>query len=158
MNKVWVPTLIAMAALSTSAFADDDWNDGDRWEHRHHHRVERVVVQEVYAPPRVVYQAAPQVVYQAPPQVVYRDRVVYRETPVYYESVPRYDAPPPRYYEEPQPAPSYNGNRVMGQALGAVAGGVIGNQFGKGRGRVVATAAGAVLGSVVGANVAGYGY
>jgi hypothetical protein len=158
MNKVWIPALIATVVFSTNAFADHDWNDDDHWEHRHHHRGERIVVQGAYARPAVIYQAPPQVVYQAPPQVIYRDRVVYRDAPVYYEAAPRYDAPPPRYYEQPQPSPSYNGNRVMGQAVGAVVGGVIGNQFGRGRGRVVATAAGAVLGSVVGGNVASYGY
>jgi surface antigen len=37
-----------------------------------------------------------------------------------------------------------------GTLVGAVAGGAIGNQFGKGGGRVAATAAGAVIGGIVG--------
>lgn len=161
MNKFWIPALVVAAAFSTSAFADHDWDDGDRREqcrHRRHQRVEHVVVQEVYAPPpAVVYSAPPQVVYRTSPQVIYRDRVVYRDVPAYYQDEPQYQAPPPRYYEQ-RPAPGYNDNRGMGQAIGAVAGGVIGNQFGKGNGKVVSTAAGAVIGSMVGGNVATYGY
>jgi surface antigen len=40
-----------------------------------------------------------------------------------------------------------------GLAVGAVAGGLLGNQFGKGTGRVVATAAGAVIGGIVGSEI-----
>ncbi|MBS1188861.1 MAG: putative surface antigen protein [Rhodocyclaceae bacterium] len=143
MNKLCIPALIATAAFSTGAFAHDGW-DGHRWNHGHHHgpRMERVMVQPVYMAPAVAY---------APPPVVYRQQVVYREQPVYYEAAPRY-SPPPRVYG------SYGTNPVMGQAIGAVAGGVIGNQFGQGNGKVAATAAGAVIGSIVGGNVATYGY
>lgn len=43
------------------------------------------------------------------------------------------------------------GNRAgTGTVVGAVAGGVIGNQIGKGSGQVVATALGAVVGGIVG--------
>lgn len=157
MKPLLIPALVAVAAFSSNAFADHDWDDGDRWEHRHHHHGERVIVQQVYEPP-VVYQAPP-VVYQAQPTVIYRDRVVYRDRPVYYEAAPQYEPPPPpqRYYEQPAAYPSSGGNRVLGQAVGAVAGGVIANRFGKGNGRVAATAVGAVLGSVVGGNMADYG-
>jgi len=40
-----------------------------------------------------------------------------------------------------------------GLAVGAVAGGVIGNQFGKGKGNVAATALGAVIGGIVGSDI-----
>jgi surface antigen len=40
-----------------------------------------------------------------------------------------------------------------GLAVGAVAGGLLGNQFGRGTGRVVATAAGAVIGGIVGSEI-----
>ena len=40
-----------------------------------------------------------------------------------------------------------------GLAIGAVAGGVIGNQFGKGQGKAVATALGAVVGGIVGSQI-----
>lgn len=41
----------------------------------------------------------------------------------------------------------------IGTVAGAIAGGVIGNQFGKGSGNVVATAAGAVIGGLIGAEI-----
>lgn len=156
MNKLWIPALIATATFSVNALADHRWDDDDHCEHRHRHgrHMERMVMQPVYMEPPIVYQA--------PPQVIYRDRVVYRDRPVYYDddAEPRYQAPPPRHYEpRVQSYPAYGGNRVVGQAIGAVAGGVIGNQFGKGSGRVAATAVGAVVGSVVGGNIAAaYGY
>lgn len=40
-----------------------------------------------------------------------------------------------------------------GLVVGAVAGGLLGNQFGKGSGRVLATAAGAVVGGIVGSEI-----
>jgi surface antigen len=40
-----------------------------------------------------------------------------------------------------------------GLAIGAVTGGVIGNQFGKGSGKIVGTAVGAVLGGIVGSEI-----
>ena len=46
--------------------------------------------------------------------------------------------------------PHQDSNRVAGTAIGAVAGGVIGNQFGKGKGKTATTIAGAVGGGVVG--------
>ncbi|HEY0180903.1 MAG TPA: glycine zipper 2TM domain-containing protein [Dokdonella sp.] len=44
-------------------------------------------------------------------------------------------------------------HRIAGTAIGAVAGGVIGHQFGKGKGKTAATAAGAIGGGVVGNKV-----
>ncbi|MEZ5776009.1 MAG: RT0821/Lpp0805 family surface protein [Hyphomicrobiaceae bacterium] len=43
-----------------------------------------------------------------------------------------------------------------GAVLGAVTGGVIGNQFGSGSGKVLATAAGAVIGGIVGSEIGRY--
>lgn len=40
-----------------------------------------------------------------------------------------------------------------GLAVGAIAGGVLGNQFGKGKGKVAATALGAVIGGIVGSDI-----
>ncbi|MBI1385696.1 MAG: glycine zipper 2TM domain-containing protein [Rhizobiales bacterium] len=40
-----------------------------------------------------------------------------------------------------------------GLAIGAIAGGVIGNQFGQGQGNTVATAVGAVIGGIVGSEI-----
>ena len=113
---------IATAILSTSAFAHG--RDREEWrEHRHHQRMEYVPVRVVYAQPRVIY-AAPQ-------------RVVYQSAPV--------------YYERPVAYTSYNSNRLAGQAIGAVAGGVIGNQFG--HGHIAPTAFGAVVGGILGGNL-----
>ncbi|WP_445143466.1 glycine zipper 2TM domain-containing protein [Dyella sp. Tek66A03] len=44
-------------------------------------------------------------------------------------------------------------HRVAGTAIGAVAGGVLGNQVGGGRGKTLATVGGAVAGGVVGNQV-----
>ncbi len=41
-------------------------------------------------------------------------------------------------------------NEDAGTAIGAITGGIIGNQFGKGGGKVAATLAGAVVGGIVG--------
>ena len=141
MNRLLISTMIAAAAFSANAFAHGD-RDDDHWEHHRHHRVERVVVQNVYAEPEVIYQAPP---------VIYRERIVYRDRPVYYEAAPR-------YYEQPAPYPVYGSNRLIGQAIGAIAGGALGNQVGRGNGRIAATAIGAVVGSAIGGSVAYPGY
>ena len=44
-------------------------------------------------------------------------------------------------------------NETVGQATGAIAGGVIGNQFGGGSGRVAATIVGALAGGVIGGSI-----
>lgn len=141
MKKLLIPAVLIGVLISNSAFAHREWDDDYRpyWP-RH-----TVIYQE---PPVVVYQA-PRVVYAPPPppQVVYRERVVYRDVPTY-----SYQPPAPTYYQQQEyPRPSYqNGNHVAGQAIGAIAGGVIGNQIGRGGGRVVSTAVGAVLGAIAG--------
>jgi len=163
MKEILIPMFI-LAGFSTGVAADQRWHGDERGyghhghKHHHHHQhqhehpvVQHIVVQPAYGEPRVIYQA--------PPQVIYRDRVIYRDVPAYYEAPPAYQPPTGRYYSQSQPLPAYDGNRVvMSQAIGAVAGGVIGNQFGKGNGRVAATAAGAVIGSMVGGNMVGYSY
>ncbi|MFI8418470.1 glycine zipper 2TM domain-containing protein [Serratia sp. NPDC078593] len=52
-------------------------------------------------------------------------------------------------------APVQDENRIAGSVLGAVAGGVIGHQFGGGRGRDVATIAGALGGGYAGNQIQG---
>jgi uncharacterized protein YcfJ len=44
-------------------------------------------------------------------------------------------------------------NRIAGKAIGAVAGGLVGNQIGGGKGKTLATVGGAVAGGVVGDKV-----
>ncbi|TNV21997.1 glycine zipper 2TM domain-containing protein [Buttiauxella sp. B2] len=51
--------------------------------------------------------------------------------------------------------PVQDENRIVGSALGAIAGGVIGHQFGGGRGKDVATVAGALGGGYAGNQVQG---
>ena len=51
-----------------------------------------------------------------------------------------------------------SGPNYGGVAIGAVVGGLLGNQVGAGHGKEAATAAGAVAGAMVGNNVAGGGY
>lgn len=157
MNKLWIPALSAVCLFSTNAFAGH-WEHDDRYEHRRCHRGRHVVMHPAYGQAPVVYRApevvypAPRVVYQPvyqPPQVVYRERVVYRDVPVYQ--------PAPRYYAEPV-VQFHPGDRVVAQTVGAIAGGVIGNQFGRGNGRVAATAVGAVVGGIIGGNLPAYRY
>ena len=44
-------------------------------------------------------------------------------------------------------------NQSVGQVTGAVAGGIVGNQFGGGSGRIAATALGALAGGIIGGNI-----
>jgi len=141
MNRLLIPAMIVTAVFSANAFADHGWDDDYR-EHRGHHREKHVVVHHVYEEPEVIYQAAP---------VVYRERVVYRDRPVYYEAEPR-------YYERPATYSGDSSNRMVGQVIGAIAGGALGNQVGRGNGRIAATAIGAVIGSAIGGNAAYPGY
>lgn len=141
MKKLLIPALIATSVFSANAFAQGGWDDDHR-KYRRHHRVEHVVVQRTYQEPVIIYQAPP---------VIYRERIVYRDRPVYYETEPR-------YYEQPAAYSGSSSNRLIGQAIGAVAGGALGNQVGSGNGRIAATAIGAVIGSVIGGNVAYPGY
>lgn len=143
MKKVLIPAVLMGALISTSAFAHRGWDDDEGYRpYRGRHEI---VYQQA---PVVVYQQ-PQVVYAPPPppRVIYRERVVYPDAPPYgYRSAPAYYQQQPAY----RPTSYYDGNRFAGQAIGAVAGGVIGNQIGHGGGRVVSTAVGAVLGAIAG--------
>lgn len=153
MNRFAIPALIASSLFSASAFAGH-WDD-DRDHPRRHVPAKHVVVHHVHEKPVVVYQRPAPVVHEAP-RVVYRERIVYRDRPVYYERAdgPGYYETEPRYDERPAPYPGSGSTRLVGQAVGAIAGGALGSQVGKGNGRVAATAIGAVLGSIIGAGVA----
>jgi hypothetical protein len=123
MTKNTSLTLLIAATLTCSSAFAHDW-DHDGWrEHRHHGWDRR----------EVVYVAPP--VYAAP-QVVYAQPVAYAPAPAYYVSQPVY----------------VGSNRVVGQTVGAVAGGVIGSIAG--RGQLLPTAVGAVIGGVVGGSLA----
>jgi uncharacterized protein YcfJ len=50
---------------------------------------------------------------------------------------------------------SKDSNRILGTAAGAVVGGLLGNQVGKGNGKKVATVGGAVAGGMIGRKVQG---
>jgi uncharacterized protein YcfJ len=50
---------------------------------------------------------------------------------------------------------SKDSNRILGTATGAVVGGLLGNQVGKGNGKKVATVGGAVAGGMIGRKVQG---
>lgn len=136
MKKLWLSALLAAAAFSGTAFAHDGWDRGYAYGHHERHWAGH----HPHARQQIV-------VYQAP--VVYRERVEYREAPVYYEQAPR------RYYERTSYSRG-NGDQLLGQAIGAVAGGLIGSNVGQGNGRIAATAVGAVIGGMVGGNMAGY--
>ncbi|MEJ2125174.1 MAG: RT0821/Lpp0805 family surface protein [Alphaproteobacteria bacterium] len=51
------------------------------------------------------------------------------------------------------PLAACSNHQDTGTLVGAVTGGVIGNQFGKGKGRVLATVAGAVVGGLIGNSI-----
>jgi hypothetical protein len=144
MNKSWLPVLIVAAVSSTNAFAHHDRDDGDHDRHSYRNPPTRVVI---YQEPAVVYQAPPPVAYE-PPRIVYRERIVYRDRPVYI------DQPETPYYVRQASYPVYDENRVVGNAIGAITGGVLGHQIGRGNGRVAATAIGAVVGTLVGGHLA----
>jgi uncharacterized protein YcfJ len=64
-------------------------------------------------------------------------------------------APAPQVAQAPAPAPApVAQNSIVGMGLGAVVGGLIGNQVGSGNGRKLATIAGAVGGGYVGNEIA----
>ncbi|HZV55001.1 MAG TPA: hypothetical protein VFF82_08675 [Rhodocyclaceae bacterium] len=134
-NKLWIPALLAAATFSANSFAHG-WEDHDGRGERHHHHGWYA---RMPAPPMPVY-VQPRGYYPAPPAVNYREPVVYRSTPA--------------YYERPVAYPAYYGDRVAAQAIGAIAGGVIGNQIGNGH--VGPTLVGAVIGGAVGGHLAGY--
>ena len=158
MKKLWIPLVVCATLFSASAQADRYVRVYDEDDGRTHRRVERVE--------RVIIVREPVIVYQAPPAYergtrYYRNddyapprRVQRYSEPSYYD-----DPPPRRYYDqrwsdgESYRSPRYardDDNRAVGQALGAIAGGVIGNRFGEGGGKAAATAVGAIIGGVVG--------
>lgn len=162
MKSICVPLMAGLMSVSASTWAHDyDHHDrhdhGRKYQERYEHRdryygnpapvtywstpryvtAQPVVIRQVYPAPVVMYP---------PPRVVYQEPIVYREAPQYGNVYPGYSAPPRAGASNP----------LMGQAVGAVAGGVLGNQIGKGNGRVIATAVGAVIGGAVGGQVARY--
>lgn len=139
MNKAMIPVVLACVVASTSAFAHRSWDDDEDYRA---YRPQPVVV---YPPAAVVYQAPPVTYAPPPPTVVYRERAVYQEVPTYRPH------PEPAYYAtQPADAPSYQYRNAAAPVIGAIAGGVIGNQIGHGGSRAVSTAAGAILGAIVG--------
>jgi len=85
---------------------------------------------------------------------------VLRVDPVYDEQAPSADstsAPPQECWEEQVPvgagAEASSGRRTAATMIGAMVGGLLGNQVGKGDGRRAATMAGVVAGGVVGNQV-----
>ena len=147
MNKLWIPFLVGATLFSAAAQADRYVRIYEEDDGRPVRRVERVVYQ---TPP--AYERGTRYYRDddyAPPRRVQR----YSE-PSYYD-----DPPPRRYYDQrwsdgnDYRAPRYardDGNRAVGQTIGAIAGGVIGNRFGEGGGKAAATAVGAIIGGVVG--------
>ncbi len=106
--------------------------------HRHRHHRSRVIFRHMFwygprfvAPVWYGYPAwyGPRVIYRPYP----RKRYVHRST----------DFGCATYVAD-------NDNEVLGSVIGAIGGGVIGHQVGKGGGRALATFAGVLLGSVVG--------
>lgn len=126
-SKLLIPATIFAAILSSNAFAHGDDRDG--WhEHRYHHRWGAPArVETVYVQPQTFYRATP---------VVYQEQVVYQPAPAYVQTVAY---------------PVHDSNRVLGQTIGVIAGGLIGSQIG--HGQIGPTAIGAVVGGVVGGNL-----
>jgi surface antigen len=76
----------------------------------------------------------------------HRERVVIRSAPRYVERT--------TYYPQPSYSSIHCTNRSnpLGLILGGAAGGMLGHQFGKGKGNTAATIGGAVIGSAIGAS------
>ncbi|QDL39628.1 glycine zipper 2TM domain-containing protein [Rhodoferax sediminis] len=81
----------------------------------------------------------------------------YSQAPAYQQPAPAYQQPAPAYQ---QPAPAYQQpapvakNSPIGIGVGAVVGGLLGNQVGGGNGKTLATIAGAVGGGFLGNEIA----
>lgn len=133
--KVAILSLAAVSAIAAPAHADKykyvyyDNDDHDRWDRhdRHHGRGHGWGHRKWDKHPRY-----------------YRDRVVVH-SPRYVER---------SYYTEPTYSSIRCTNRSnpLGLILGGAAGGIVGHQFGKGKGNTAATIGGAVLGSAIGAS------
>lgn len=132
-TRLMIPALIAAASFSSGAFAqggDRGYDQRDnRWEQQ---RYERRVVH--MPPPPVHVQRG----YHPAPRGAYYQPAAYRPAPVYHVAPPM----------------PHDSQRVVGQAIGAVAGGVIGHQVGNGQ--LAPTLIGAVIGGVIGNQFARY--
>ena len=167
MKTEFIPALAILLLASGGAWArddwshhDNDWNNGWNNQSNSHHnrgwnsghdRHQRHGDDYRYSGGNTtyIYQSArpPVVIYEAP-RVVYRDRVIYRDVPVYQEQAYGYpQSLPQRQYS--------NGSPLVGTAIGAIAGGALGNQFGKVNGRTASTAIGAVIGGALGGEYLG---
>ena len=143
MNRFAVTTLaLALAAASGSAFADSRYNDNSRYDTSGYGYEDstRSDVAQVTSVSPILEQTRAQ-----PRQECWN------------EPAPRYgnNGYDDRYDNRGY---GYNGNgtrnnNVGGTVLGAIVGGALGNQAGKGDGRKAATVAGAVLGGVIGRNI-----
>ena len=123
-----------MLSAPSAALADPaHWAPAHGWRAK---QLRQVVVVQVppYYVPRAVYVPAPVVV----------ERSVYYSPPAYYAAPPAYGT-------------VYYGGNGIATVGGAVAGAIIGNQFGHGDGRIASTVIGATAGAVVGSRLeAGY--
>lgn len=119
--------------------------------HRHHG----------YGPPSRVYiyddDDWPVVIHEYSSPVIireYRRPIIIHEyeRPAYYPAPPRYYNPPQQAYV-PRRGPCNSTNQVLGALVGGGTGGLIGNQFGHGRGNIFATAGGAIAGLLLGSQI-----
>lgn len=121
--------VLSTALLSTAALARggdrDGWYDQRHSGHHNHHGWRPAPGHVAYAPPRPVHVRPP---------------IAYYPQPAY---APSYYAPARVYYR---------GDRVAGQVVGAVAGGVIGSAISGGA--FAPTAIGAVFGGLIGGDLA----
>ncbi|MBU1236824.1 MAG: glycine zipper 2TM domain-containing protein [Gammaproteobacteria bacterium] len=137
-TRLMIPALL-VAAISTSAFA----RDGNDRDSRHDRQRPQQVVRHtqptvVVVQPRVVHRAT-YVRHIAPaPRIVHRTAHVHRVAP-----------PPPRALPRPHDA-----DRAIAQTVGAVTGGIIGNQVGNGH--IAPTLVGVVIGGIIGDQFARY--
>ena len=105
--------------------------------------------------------SAPVAAYQqVEPQKTTAPTVHHHHTPRHHaQTYAQADTRQPTYQQPAYQQPARQANSPVGIATGAVVGGLLGNQIGKGNGRTLATVAGAVGGGYLG-NMAGqkYGY
>jgi len=134
MNKKLALSTIILSASLLSITAQARGGDRYGWSDQRHHGHDgwRPVPHVVHVPARPVYVRPPVSYYQP----AYYPQPVYAPAPVRY-------APGYVYY---------NGDRLAGQVVGAVAGGVIGNVISGGA--LAPTAIGAVLGGIIGGDLA----
>ncbi|MFT3905370.1 MAG: glycine zipper 2TM domain-containing protein [Steroidobacteraceae bacterium] len=132
----------------------DNGRPGDGYRSNYRGGDYRVDYRRVYAPRPIYVQ--PRAVYVAP-RPTYYERPYY--TPVYEPaavySAPSYYAPPVSYYSAPAATyysePGYRcGSNGAATVVGAVAGGLIGNQGSRPENRGAATVIGALAGGVIG--------